>query len=77
MVDVALSDGTQLKSVLLWLYHKPAGSHDIQAHLFSSVYPNMMRFIFADLDNLGIYYQIYSSERGEKIDPRIYIGRNN
>jgi hypothetical protein len=30
-------------------------------------------FVFADLEGASQYAQIYSSEKGEKVDPRVYV----
>jgi len=65
------SIGSNVYSIEVWLYYKPAGSFE-WPNLFSNIHPNGMKFIFADLKGYGKIEQIYSSESGEKIDPRVY-----
>ena len=36
-----------------------------------------MKFIFADLHGFGTYNQIYSSEKNEFVDCRVYLSSGN
>ena len=67
-----LNEGTIVHTYEIWLYHKP-GLNSIRNNIFSDVYPGMMRFIFSDFHGIGMYTQIFSTEEGETIDPRIFF----
>ena len=55
-----------LNSTEIWLYNRIPGNIEIVP------VSKQMQFIFADKKGFGWYEQIYSSEVGEKIDPRVY-----
>ena len=63
---------SKLYGLELWLYNKTSGRHE-RLNIFSHIHRGRMKFIFADLHGYGIYDQIYSSEKNESIDSRIYL----
>ena len=67
---------SKVYSLELWLYNKVSGSHE-RSNYFSHIYQGRMKFVFADLHGYGIYDQIYSSEKDEFIDSRVYLFRGN
>lgn len=67
------SPGSFTKSVEYWVYFGHARSE--QPNDFYNFYPNTMKFVFGDKDGTGEYVQIYSTERGEKVDPRVLLSR--
>ncbi len=58
-----------IKALELWFYHKPTAAGE-PPNLFAAINPGMVKFVFADLEGVGIHTQIYSSEIGEKKDAR-------
>ena len=69
--DFRVSDGTRLGAVEVWVYNQDRGGAYIET-IFGPLYPNQMHFIFAELNGLGSYQQLFSTEPGEKIDSRVY-----
>ena len=67
---------SKVYSLELWLYNKVSGSHE-RSNYFSHIYQGRMKFVFADLHGYGIYDQIYSSEKDEFIDSRVYLFQGN
>ena len=67
-----LNDGSIIKSYEIWIYDKPAGSNAMIENIFSNIYPGRMKFVFADMIGFGEFDLIFSTERGEKVDPRIF-----
>ena len=61
-----------VKSIQIWLYNRPATDRK-KANIFSQYYPNLTKFIFTDLDGFGGFDQIFSTEKGEIDDPRVFI----
>lgn len=55
----------------IWIYYKPAGHNKIPEKLLM-VHPGGMFFVFAEFDGTGEYIQVYSTEQGENVDPRLY-----
>lgn len=70
--DIELANYKWIKGIEIWIYDRPATNFELP-NIFSNIYPNQMKFIFADLKGLGIYTQIYSSVQGELIDSRIFL----
>jgi len=64
-------NGKMIGGLEIWLYDQPAGDVE-RLNIFSGVYPHQMKFVFADMQGVGIYTQIYSSEPNEIIDPRVF-----
>ena len=71
--DLRISDGTRLGAVEVWVYNRDRGGAHIDT-VFGPLYPNQMHFIFAELNGLGSFQQLFSTEPGEKIDSRVYAG---
>lgn len=61
-----------IKALVTWVYLRAADA-DEPLNIFSDYYRGTTKFIFADLKGTGLYTQIYSSEKGEKVDPRVYV----
>jgi GWxTD domain-containing protein len=59
-------------SLEVWTYDRPAGRSKIASSL-QDINLQCQSFIFADMNGLGEYTQIYSTEEGELDDPR-YLG---
>ncbi len=70
--DFRISDGTRLGAVEFWVYNVDRGGAHVET-IFGPLYPNQMHFIFAELNGLGSYQQLFSTEPGEKIDSRVYL----
>jgi len=68
-----LNDDSIIKSNEIWVYNKPPGSNVIRKNIFTNVYPGQMMFVFADMIGFGEFDLIFSTEQGERIDPRIYL----
>jgi len=66
------SDFRLIKGIEIWVYDQPSGGIEFP-NIFSDIYPNQMKFIFADLKGINIYDQIYSSEPGEIVNPRVLL----
>jgi GWxTD domain-containing protein len=60
-----------IKAVEIWVYLRPANASD-RPNIFSNYFHGAIKFVFADLGGDGWYTQIYSSQEGEKVDPRVY-----
>ncbi len=60
------------ESLEIWIYDRPTRGAEFP-NVFSNIHPAGMKFIFADLSGCGWYRQIYSSETGENIDPRLIL----
>ena len=69
---ITLNDDTIIKSYEIWLYDKPPGLNAARKNPFSNFYPGKMKFVFADMLGLGEFDLIFSTEKGERIDPRVY-----
>lgn len=88
MIDVQFGPGRQWKAAEIWEYARPAGSNRLPPILSSpSLFDSALRgpmppsgqmlFVFADLTGGGVYQQVFSTERQERIDPLIYGGSVN
>ncbi len=62
-----------IKAMELWFYYK-ATTPGEPPNIFAAFNPGMVKFVFADLEGVGVYAQIYSSEVGEKKDVRALRG---
>lgn len=71
-VTLAKNGLASIKAVETWLYLRPASGFDGD-NIFRNYHAGMAKFIFADFQGTGNYKQIYSSERGESSDPRVFI----
>lgn len=65
-----------IKALEMWVYLRPADA-DEPPNIFSDYYRGATKFVFADLEGAGQYTQIYSSEKGEKVDSRVYVASEN
>lgn len=70
-IDLPFGHSKMINALEIWLYDKPAG-YFARPSIFSNLYPNQQKFVFADINGLGRYVQIFSSESGEVIDLRVY-----
>jgi GWxTD domain-containing protein len=69
--EIPLGKLRAIKSFEIWVYDRPGGINKVPV-AFSNLYPKQMKFLFADIDGVGIYSQIFSTEQGEVVDPRLY-----
>jgi GWxTD domain-containing protein len=78
MINVRFGNnaGRSLKALELWIYSRPANGTELP-NIFSSYNPGAVKFVFADLEGAGCYTQIYSSEKGEVSDPRVYVSSSS
>lgn len=56
----------------IWIYDRIPGTTEMP-NLFSNIHRGKMKFVFADLHGFGNYSQIYSSEKNESIDGRVFL----
>jgi len=71
IAEMGINDWMKTKSLDIWLYYKASGNN-IVPNIFTHLYPNQMKFIFADITGLGTYSLLFSTEEGEAVDPRLY-----
>ena len=66
--------GVDIKALEAWLYFRPATGVEFPS-VFSDYQRGMAKFIFADWEGAGSMAQIYSSEKGERCDSRVFAAR--
>ncbi len=64
----------QIYSLEVWVYDRKAGTVEMP-NIFNHIYRGREKFIFADMRGFGNYDQIYSSEKNEYIDSRVFMRR--
>jgi len=74
MIDYQLNDfnAPSIKALEMWVYLRPATGSEPE-NIFSSYYTGAAKFVFADFSGSAHFTQIYSSERGEISDSRVYV----
>jgi len=73
--DIRFDTGTIIRDSELWLYNKHSSGGETRGTIFFEYFPGMMKFAFYDKYGVGIYKQIYSTEKGEHIDPIVYLNQ--
>ena len=58
-------------SVTIWTYSFPSNSKSLPT-IFDYLGRDETVFVFADLQKVGDYSQVYSNKSNEYIDPRVY-----
>ena len=69
--DEYLTKFERLTSLEIWIYDRPK-SNIKTPNMFSNIFPYHTKFVFGDLYGDGLEKQIYSTVKGEWIDPRVY-----
>lgn len=64
------------KGIEIWLYNRPAGGNPVPPVLNDN-HAGQMQFVFADQQFLGTYTQVFSTELGERTDPRLFKLRDS
>ncbi len=68
-IDIGLQ---KISHFEIWVYNTPSQYIGNQ-HIFSNIERGKTKFVFADIYGMGIFKQVFSTEPGERIDPRIYF----
>lgn len=66
------SAGQDIVSLEVWAYNAPA-DFELQTERLQTIFPNMQKFVFGDLNGLGIYELLFSTSKYENNDPYIML----
>ena len=69
--EIQLGRYSTIKSLEVWLYMTPGKNNSFPARVDNS-YKGERKFIFADVNGVGIYKILYSSEDNSDIDPWMF-----
>lgn len=69
--EIPLGKYSRIKAVEVWLYMTPGKNNSFPARVDNS-YKGERKFIFGDVNGVGIYKILYSSEENGDIDTRMF-----